>query len=138
MSGVVCMVWWIMGCVVCVRGVRERRLTDAFCLSGGPMRGFVSVRWCARAFLVSTRSHKCRYASESHHAGSLSLSLPIDLSYCRVYRVSTTMYSSTLLYSTLVAFVHSLIGACGRAIYRSINPVARSIDRPILHYCPPH
>ena len=39
------------------------------------------------------------------------------------------MYSSTLLYSTLVAFVHSLIGACGRAIYRSINPVARPIDR---------
>ena len=30
MSGVVCTVWWIMGCVVCVRGVRERRLTDAF------------------------------------------------------------------------------------------------------------
>ena len=67
---------------VCVRGVCERGLTDAFwgvCACIGE-RSLVRISRC-----VSTRA--CIYACESHHAGSLSADRLIVLSSLCTNRV---------------------------------------------------
>ena len=102
-----CVFGGVVGCgrgvlCECARGVCERRLTDAFFHSGGGgacacigERSLVGVR--ARAFRVSTRSHECLNASESHHAGSLSLSADRLIAYCRVYNIEYRERCTTLL-----------------------------------------